>query len=254
VDTLKIEQEIRRTSCLKDCMSSTPTESLCTSRGCKVYENFIDIGALRDVYHQHVTEFCPLTHPCYLQDEMHSQKQRADTLKTFERVLGIRVQALDREKRLTLPDHLVENQGCPFWQQSSTDVNIHISRYYKNDFVLCEGTLQRTDACTTIIDCYVIIPVEIYICQIDIVVYKDILTSLSYTLGDVLESFNLTQGFPVDTDYTYTSFVSGEWKHIRIEACMLTTCLYELLQCKNIQATNAANFFRLSPVGVDQLI
>jgi hypothetical protein len=185
---------------------------------------------------------------------MHSQKQRADTLKTFERVLGIRVQALDREKRLTLPDRLGEDGGCPFWQQSPTDVNIHISRYYKNDFVLCGGTLQRTDACTTIIDCCVIIPVEIYICQIDIVVYKDILTSLSYTLGDILESFNLMQGFPVDTDYTYTSVVGGEWQCIRIESCMLTTSLYELLQCKNIQATNVANFFRLSPVGVDQLI
>ena len=235
-------------------MPATTTPGRCTSPESRVHETPFDIGGLRDVYHQHVTEFCPRTHISYVHTEVQCQKQRADTLKTFERVLGIRVQALDREQRLTLPDRLREHGSCTFWQQSPTDTKIHISKYYKNEFVWCGGQLQRTEACTTIVDHSVIIPVEIYICQIDTIVYKDILTSLSYTLGDVLESFNLAQGFPVDTAYTYTSLVGGEWRCIRIEPWMLTTRLRDLLLCKNIQASNAVNFFRLSPVGVDQLI
>ena len=223
----------------------------CASRLC---ESSIDMGALRETFHQHVTELCRRTQLVAIQNEIEIQNRRGETLRTFERVLGISIQALDRNKRLTVPDGLQENAPSTFWKPTAMDPSIHVSKYYKNEFVCFEGRLQRTESCTTVINRKVIIPVEIYICQIDVILYKDIMTNLSHTLGDVLEIFNLTQGFPVDTAYTYMSCVNDEWHCTRIEPCMLTTSLYEILLRRDVQQANNMDYFRISPVGVDELI
>jgi len=99
----------------RDSVSTTPMESDRPSPGSQLCEKSIDMGALRETYHQHVAELCSCTHLLYIQNEMECQTQRADTLKTFERVLGISIQALDRDKRLTLPDGLRKDGRSPFW-------------------------------------------------------------------------------------------------------------------------------------------
>jgi len=91
-------------------------------------------------------------------------------------------------------------QSNEFWHSVTTGGNI-VSQYYQRG--LSENGEYLLEPCTGVVGSHVILCIELYFNRSNHIVYRDIVTSIYTTLGEVIADFNRIQGFAADVSYTY---------------------------------------------------
>jgi len=137
-----------------------------------------------------------------------------------------------------------------FWASVTARGNVVIHHYQRG---LSEQGDYMLEPCTGVVGARVIMYIELYFNRSDHIVYRDIVTSIYATLGEVIADFNVAQGFAPDVSYTYTTHTEEQgWDIIPISTSILSMRLDQVLRLPVIQASNNVDFFRLSPCGVEE--
>jgi len=77
--------------------------------------------------------------------------------------------------------------------------------------------------------------------------------TLDTILRDALVVFSTVQGFATDLSYSYVGYTPQVgWNVIHFSADMLDMRLQEVLMQASVRNSNTVDFFRLSPVGVQE--
>ena len=104
-----------------------------------------------------------------------------------------------------LKDHTRSNfdvESNEFWASVTACGNV-VSHYYQRG--LSEHGDYMLEPCTGVVGAHVILCIELYFNRSNHIVYRDIVTSIYATLGEVIADFNVAQGFASDVLYTYTT-------------------------------------------------
>jgi len=126
-----------------------------------------------------------------------------------------------------------------------------VSQYYQRG--LSENGEYMLEPSTGVVGSHVILCIELFFNRSNRIVYRDIVTSIYSTLGEVIADFNRIQGFAVDVSYTYTTHTQDEgWEINPIPTSILSMRLDRVLRLSAIQNSNNVDFFRLSPQGVEE--
>jgi len=185
--------------------------------------------------------------------EVNVRKSTAPEELEYHATLIGRIQADLNINIVELKDHTRSNfdiQSNEFWHSVTTAGNI-VSQYYQRG--LSENGEYMLEPCTGVVGSHVILCIELYFNRSNHIVYRDIVTSISTTLGEVLADFNLIQGFAEDVSYTYTTHTEEQgWEIILIPISILSMRLDRVLRLSAIQDSNNVDFFRLSPQIVEE--
>ena len=164
-----------------------------------------------------------------------------------------RIQAELNIAMVELKEHTRSNfdvQSNEFWHSVTTAGNI-VSQYYQRG--LSENREYMLEPCTAVVGSRVILCFELYFNRSNHIVYRDIVTSIHATLGEVIADFNLVQGFAADVSYTFTTHTEEQgWELRLIPTSIMSMPLGRLLRLPVIQESNNADFFRLSPQDVEE--
>jgi len=98
-------------------------------------------------------------------------------------------------------------QSNEFWHSVTTGGNI-VSQYYQRG--LSDNGDYMLEPCTAVVGSRVILCIELYYNRSNHIVYRDIMTSIYATLGEVIADFNSFQGFEADVSYTFTTHTEEE--------------------------------------------
>jgi len=137
--------------------------------------------------------------------------------------------------------------GNTFWHICSVERDIFVSRYDKKAFVPVRTYFARAESCTVLIRNRVILTVEFFLQEFDIIIYKDILCCHGDTLRQVLHSLCNLKEFPASMKYAYKTRVAGSWTVVYITPEMLELTIWELLSLPEIKTSNTTDFFILLP-------
>jgi len=185
--------------------------------------------------------------------EVNVRKSTAPEELEYHATLIGRIQTDLNINIVELKDHTRSNfdiQSNEFWHSVTTGGNI-VSQYYQRG--LSENGEYMLEPCTGVVGSHVILCIELYFNRSNHIVYRDIVTSISTTLGEVLADFNLIQGFAEDVSYTYTTHTEEQgWEIILIPISILSMRLDRVLRLSAIQDSNNVDFFRLSPQIVEE--
>ena len=164
-----------------------------------------------------------------------------------------RIQAELHIDVVELEDHTRSDlciQSNEFWHSVTTGGNT-VSQYYQRG--LSENGDYMLEPCTAVVGSHVILCIELYYNRSNHIVYRDIVTSIYATLGEVIADFNSFQGFEADVSYTFTTHTEEEgWKIMPIPTSILSMRLDRVLRMPVIQDSNNVDFFRLSPQSVEE--
>jgi hypothetical protein len=160
-----------------------------------------------------------------------------------------------------LPDADGKHHADQFWMSTPAVVAAQhadcpqaiVSTYYKRGLVHNNSGYSMLLPCTGVVGTRVVLCFELNFNVGGIIVYRDLLTTLDVVLRDALTQFSVVQGLAHDVSYSYTGHTpEAGWHVIPIAGAMLDMCLYQVLRLPSVLDCNRVDYFRLSPMGVDE--
>jgi len=211
--------------------------------------------SLEEIYHQQTFSFN--SRSSYVESQLVEHEIQRDSLENLSRKLGETILTLVDTERLDFPVN--DELYCGgFWSSqpisNSLNESIRLSQYYTSNMITKDNFFVKTEACTIVIGGNVVLPIELYFDESDVIVYRDILTNCNTTLGGALEIFNESQGFKRGTRYTYMNNINDKWEDFHISEHILKMKLCDVLLRNEILECNAADYFRLSPYDFDEAV
>jgi len=195
------------------------------------------------------------TRSSFVEAQLEEDEVQRLSLERCAKNFGETILTLVDTERLDFPGNVEPYRGR-FW--SSQPINnglnesIRVSHYYTSNMMQMDDYFVKTEACTIVVGGNVVLPIELFLDESDLFVYKDILTDFNTTLGGALEIFSESQGFKRGTRYTYLKNDHDIWKDFHISEHILKMKLCDVLLRNEILECNAADYFRLSPYDVDE--
>jgi len=127
------------------------------------------------------------------------------------------------------------------------------SKYYQRACMQDRSGHFAIEQCTGVIRDCVILCIKLYFNISNVVVYRDILTSVHTTLHDALCNFNCVLGFAPETRYTF--LVHDEdlgWQAVEFPDAMLAMSMRGVLLHPSVRECCVVDYFRLSPTDVEE--
>ena len=156
-----------------------------------------------------------------------------------------------------LPCDESQKDALDFWLSCENPDNEHdksnfrVSQYYQRSYWQEGLQTYTSEPCTGVVGNRVVLCIELYFDRSNVILYRDIMTSLDETLQETLSRFNAVQQFAADVSYTYMQYcVQDGWSMKPLEQVLLCMTLRNLLSQPCILNANEVDFFRLSPEGV----
>jgi len=135
------------------------------------------------------------------------------------------------------------------WPRDSTST-VYVSKYYQRSCWHEDLQDYTLEPCTGVVGTRVILCIELFLDQSNVILYRDILTTLETTLRQALAEFNVVQGFAHDISYSYMQFTSEQgWYLLSVSEQLLDMPLSQVLSDHSVRNCNDLDYFRLSPIG-----
>jgi len=128
-----------------------------------------------------------------------------------------------------------------------------VSQYYQRACMQDRSGKYAIEPCSSVVGDSVILCIQLYFDISNVIVYRDILTSLHTTLQTALCNFSSVLGFAPETRYTF--LVHDEvlgWKTMEFPDAMLAMSMWEVLLRPSVRECCAVDYFRLSPIDVGE--
>jgi len=185
------------------------------------------------------------------------EQYEASSVVDLQALIRCVVLPLELGMREDFPSALPANEATvkqpKFWRHATPTSNVHVSTYYRQSVVENESGFSVIPPCTAVVGNRVLLCVELFFDKSNVVVYRDILAPLDVLLRDALSAFSLVQRFASDTLYSHIGH-SQEigWHVIGFSERMLNMPLGQVLREKPVIDSNSVDFFRISPMGVEE--
>jgi len=196
-------------------------------------------------------------------EEWHTEldvvQQEATATEGLETKLGTEILSLGLSMREHMPPYHDARQNVEnFWSTALTTENpqvdsTYVSRHYRQGLVQDSSGFSMLLPCTGVIESRVVLCFELFFNVSGLRVYRDLLVTLDTILRDALVVFSTVQGFAADLSYSYVGYTPQVgWNVMHFSADMLDMRLQDVLMQASVRNSNTVDFFRLSPVGVQE--
>jgi len=161
--------------------------------------------------------------------------------------LGLRIVPLEPTTR----EH-IEFSSDLFWDVFVSPGQA-VSVYYQRGCMQNILGMFAIEPGTAVVGQCVVLCIELYFNRLDLIAYRDILTTAETTLQSALCSFNRVMGFPEHTQYTFIHYdEGGGWTSVDVSPTMLALPIRSVLCQASVRESYSFDFFRLSPKHVQQ--
>lgn len=150
-----------------------------------------------------------------------------------------------------------QQNALDFWLSCEKPGNGHeksdfwVSQYYQRSYWQEGLQTYTSEPCTGVVGNRVVLCIELYFNLSNVILYRDIMTSLDKTLQETLCCFNDVQKFEAHISYKYIQYcVQDGWYWKPLDQELLSMTFRDLLSQPCILNSNEVDFFRLSPAGV----
>jgi len=128
-----------------------------------------------------------------------------------------------------------------------------VSKYYEGACVQNTfGNFAIEPSMGVVGEC-VILCIELYFNMSNLIVYRDIMTTVDTTLRVALCNFNQVMGFPDNTCYTFLNHNDEEgWYHVDLSQAILGMSMRNVLRQLSVRQSYEVDYFRLSPKNIAQ--
>ena len=128
-----------------------------------------------------------------------------------------------------------------------------VSQYYQRACMQDRSGHYAIEPCSGVVGDSVILCMELYFDISNVIVYRDILTSLHTTLQTALCNFSSVLGFTPETRYTFRVHEEDlGWQTVEFPDAMLAMSMRDVLLHPSVCECYAVDYFRLSPTDVEE--